>query len=64
MPFSSKVSKDWRITIPKTVRERLGLKPGDYVEFEFVEGRVVMRRADDSAPNREPGLCGRAEPAC
>ncbi len=52
MPFRSKVSKDWRITIPKAVRERLGVKPGDYVEFEVVEGKVVIRRADDSATTR------------
>ena len=50
--FRNKVSKDWRITIPKAVRERLGLKPGDSVEFEFVEGGVVIRRADNSAPSR------------
>jgi AbrB family looped-hinge helix DNA binding protein len=48
MAFRSKVSKDWRITIPKAIRDLLGLKPGDYVEFEFVEDRVVIRRADDN----------------
>ncbi|MFL5335422.1 MAG: AbrB/MazE/SpoVT family DNA-binding domain-containing protein [Geminicoccaceae bacterium] len=35
-----------QLTVPKEIRVRLGLKPGDKVEFlpEADEGRIIMRR--------------------
>lgn len=39
-----------QVTIPKPMRDRLGLKPGSRVEFVMDEqGRVVMQRADGPA---------------
>ena len=35
-----------RTTLPKAIRERLGLQPGDLVGFEVVDGRVVVSRAE------------------
>ena len=32
-------------TIPKPIREALGLQPGDRVEFLVEQGQVVLRRA-------------------
>jgi AbrB family looped-hinge helix DNA binding protein len=32
-----------QVTIPKAVREHLGLRPGDTVEFRIVEGEVIVR---------------------
>lgn len=35
-----------QVTIPKPVRERLGVKPGDKIAFELGEdGRVVVSKA-------------------
>jgi antitoxin PrlF len=35
-----------QVTIPKPMRDRLGLKPGSRVEFEALpDGRVAMRKA-------------------
>jgi len=31
-----------QVTIPKAVRDRHGLRPGDRVEFAEVEGKVVV----------------------
>lgn len=45
---TSKVSKDFRVTIPKEVRESLKLKKGDEVVFFLmggVQGRVCFRKA-------------------
>lgn len=40
-----------QVTIPKAVRDRLGLKPGDRVAFETDEqGRVSLRKAEPEAP--------------
>jgi AbrB family looped-hinge helix DNA binding protein len=40
-----------QVTIPKAVRDHLGLSPGSRVEFTLDEdGRVVIRRASEAAP--------------
>lgn len=41
MKVKSKVTSKGQVTIPKDVRERLGLRPGD--EIEFVEDNVGFR---------------------
>jgi len=38
-----------QITLPKAVRDALGLKAGDKVEFEYVDGRFVIRPLNRSA---------------
>ena len=38
----SKITRNHQVSIPKNVRERLGLKEGDYVEFEERDGEIVM----------------------
>lgn len=47
---SSTVSSKGQVTIPLEVRQRLGLREGDRVEFVFDEGRTVLRPAQP-APN-------------
>lgn len=43
MASSSTITSKGQTTIPKAVRDRLGLKPGDRVEFIIEDGdRVVM----------------------
>ncbi|WP_459625574.1 AbrB/MazE/SpoVT family DNA-binding domain-containing protein [Burkholderia sp. 3C] len=40
-----------QVTIPKAVRERLGLVPGMEVDFRMEsDGRVTVQRADGGAP--------------
>jgi antitoxin PrlF len=41
----AKLSSKSQTVIPKPVRERLGIGPGDLVEFEIREGEVLIRRA-------------------
>ena len=49
--MASAVSGEGRITIPKAVRDRLGLEPGSLVEFEVApDGRVVLFRAAAERP--------------
>jgi AbrB family looped-hinge helix DNA binding protein len=49
MKMSSTVSEKGQVTIPKVVRDRLGIRPGQVLEFEADEGRLVARKsiADD-----------------
>jgi AbrB family looped-hinge helix DNA binding protein len=46
MPLSAKVTSKGQTTIPKEVREALGLKPGDLILWEVAEGRAVVRRVE------------------
>ena len=45
MPTSTLTSKG-QVTVPKQVRERLGLRPGDRVNFAIEEGGEVRLRVD------------------
>lgn len=47
----STITTKGQVTIPKPVRERLGVKPGDKIAFELTEdGRVLIERARGKAP--------------
>lgn len=37
-PMRSTVSEKGQVTIPKTIRDRLGIEPGEVLEFEEDEG--------------------------
>jgi antitoxin PrlF len=58
MALQSKITAKGQTTVPQEVREALGLKPGDRVDYVIREGRVEMLarnlRAADMA-----GLLGR-----
>lgn len=58
----SAVTVKGQVTIPKPVRDRLGLKPGDEVTFEAApDGGVLIRKAHGKAkPSRFERLRGRA----
>ena len=38
------VTSKGQITLPKAVRDALGLRPGTEVEFDVSDGRAVLRR--------------------
>lgn len=41
-----KITTKGQTTIPASVRERLGLKPGDFVEFKVGKAGVTLSKAD------------------
>jgi antitoxin PrlF len=41
----AKLSTKSQTVIPKQVRDKLGVGPGDLVEFEIRDGEVLIRRA-------------------
>lgn len=45
MTRSSTISSKGQITVPRDIRKRLGLKPGDRVEFVVEENRTTLRPA-------------------
>ncbi|MGB3208401.1 MAG: AbrB/MazE/SpoVT family DNA-binding domain-containing protein [Crinalium sp.] len=38
----AKLGERYQIVVPKEVREALGLKPGDRMDVQIVDGKVVM----------------------
>lgn len=42
--MNSSISSKGQITVPKPLRDRLGLKAGTTVEFELTDGGVLMRK--------------------
>ncbi|NEU55745.1 AbrB/MazE/SpoVT family DNA-binding domain-containing protein [Halorussus sp. MSC15.2] len=43
----SRVTSKGQVTIPKEVRERLGIRPGDEIEFEETdEGYVIKKEVE------------------
>ncbi len=49
MANSSTISSKGQVTIPQEIRKRLGLEPGDRVEFVVEEGRTIVRPARSQA---------------
>lgn len=45
------ITRKGQVTLPKPVRERIGVNPGDEVEFRLSEsGEVVIEKATGAAP--------------
>ena len=54
---SSTLTSKGQITIPRAVRDRLGLREGDRVVFQFDEhGNLLLRQETQSPLGRLPGL--------
>ncbi len=54
MQMGNALTVKGQVTIPKRVRNALGLKPGDEVDFVEADGGVMIRRAGsaDSVPHK------------
>lgn len=46
----STISEKGQITVPKPLRDRLGIRGGDRLEFTEGQGGLVMRKAPDKDP--------------
>ena len=58
--MATTVTSKGQVTVPRRMRERLGLVPGSKVEFDLDEkGRVVLTKVDcDRPPSRFERLRG------
>lgn len=50
--MTQKMGAKGQVVIPKDLRERAGLGPGDDVAFEPIDDGIVVRRASEHAPLR------------
>jgi len=62
--MATKLTSKGQVTIPKRVRDYLGVRPGSEVEFRRAEdGNIVIERADGTRPpGRFDKLVGAAGP--
>jgi AbrB family looped-hinge helix DNA binding protein len=59
----TKITTKGQVTIPKRLRDHLGLKPGSSVEFELAaDGRVFLRMRQRVPESRFARLRGSAKP--
>lgn len=47
MDVAAKVTSKGQVTIPRAVREALGISPGDQIVFKVEEHRAVLARTAD-----------------
>jgi AbrB family looped-hinge helix DNA binding protein len=47
---AARVTSKGQVTIPKAVRDRLGLRPGDVIEFSAEPTGTVVRKRRDANP--------------
>ena len=45
-PMKAVVAERGQVTIPKALRDRLGIRPGTTLEFSASDGSLVARKAD------------------
>jgi antitoxin PrlF len=50
----SKLTSKAQTTIPQPVRAALGLRPGDALVYEIVDGRVILTKARRGAKTDDP----------
>jgi len=62
--MTSTVTSKGQVTIPKPLRDLLGIEPGSRVDFELMaDGRVVLVKTEGERPkSRFEALRGRAGP--
>ena len=63
MANMTKMTTKGQVTIPKRLREHLGLKPGSNIDFELAEdGRVFLKTHHQATESRFAPLRGSAKP--
>ncbi len=52
----TKVSEKGQVTVPKPLRERLGIRPGDELEVVDEGGKIVMSKSADDPVSAVYGI--------
>lgn len=63
--MTSTISSKGQITVPKAVRDQLGLRPGTHVEFELTPEGALLRKGHKGGTrsvDRVLGILKREEP--
>jgi antitoxin PrlF len=60
--LESRMTQKGQVTIPADVREKLGLKPGDVVQFEEHDGSWIVRPRESRLADIYGAVAPRARP--
>ena len=52
--ITSKLTSKSQTTVPQSVRRALGLKPGDSLAYEIVNGKVILSRTTTDSGAEDP----------
>ena len=52
--ITSKLTSKAQTTIPQPIRTALGLRPGDELLYEIIDGRVLLARAQRETTTDDP----------
>lgn len=56
--MKAKISSKGQVTVPKSCRDKLGLKTGTVLDFEAVDGVLIARKVQSQDPfNKWRGRC-------
>lgn len=60
MKYSSSISSKGQVTVPQEIRKRLGVRPGDRIDFVVEGDRTVIRpsRSDENPFEKYRGILG------
>lgn len=47
-----------QITLPKPIRQALGVNVGEKIAFDLYGNEIVVSRVSDAADHRDPAICG------
>lgn len=56
-----KLTKNGQITVPKEVRDKLGLKKGDIIEFVIIGNNYIIKRKDGINIDKWLGALGKGK---
>jgi AbrB family looped-hinge helix DNA binding protein len=59
--MKAKLSSKGQVTIPKSCRDQLGLQTGSVLDFEAVEGALIVRKVQAAEGSNSPPLRSRAQ---
>lgn len=48
--MTTRVTTKGQVTIPKEIRDRAGIRPGDEIEWTEAEGKIVGARVETASP--------------
>ena len=56
-----KLTKKGQVTVPKAVRDKLGIKRGDIIEFVIMDNNCIIKRKDSINIDKWLGALGKGK---
>ncbi|MCQ4448849.1 MAG: AbrB/MazE/SpoVT family DNA-binding domain-containing protein [Sulfolobales archaeon] len=50
-----KVTRNYQVTIPASIRNRLGIREGDILEFHIEDDKIIIKKASSVRPRIKLG---------